>query len=147
LAHPLLDLGLRRAAQHQREAQIGGNGHMRIKRVVLEYHGHVALLRRHLVDHALADADLARSDVLKARDHAQQGRLAASRWADQHDEFAVRDQDADPVDHLAGAEGLAHVADRDRSHAFLPLPALFLTSCAPDRSLAGRPARAARRPP
>ena len=109
-----------RAAQHEREPHIGGDRHVRVERVVLEHHGDVALLRRHLVHDALADADLARSDVFEPRDHPQQGRLAASRRADQDDELAVVDQDVDAMDDLDGSERLSDVADRDGSHAVPP---------------------------
>ena len=44
-----------------------------------------------VVDHAVADGDLAGGDVFQPRDHAQQGGLAAARRADQHDELAVID--------------------------------------------------------
>jgi len=86
---------------------------MRIKRVILEHHRDVALLRRHVVDHALADADLAAGDVFQARDHAQQGRLAAPGRSDQHDEFAVADGDIDAVNDLRRPERLLDVADSD----------------------------------
>jgi hypothetical protein len=44
---------------------------VRIERVVLEHHRDVAVARRHLVHHALADAQLAVADVLEPGDHAQ----------------------------------------------------------------------------
>ena len=78
LHHARVDLLLRRIAQPQREAHVGPDRHVRIKRVVLEHHGDVALFRRHVVDHAIADADLAAGDVLEPGNHAQQGRLAAA---------------------------------------------------------------------
>ena len=87
---------LRRAAQLEREAHVGGDRHVRIERVVLEHHGDVALFRRHVVDDAVADADLAAGDVLQPRDHAQQGGLAAAGGADQHDELAVVDGHVTP---------------------------------------------------
>src|SRR6266545_7406619 len=117
-----LDLGFRRAAQLEREAHIGGDRHVRIKRVVLEHHGDVARLRRQVVDHALADADLARGDVLETGDHSQQRGLAAARRPHQHDELAVADHDADAMDDLRGAERFSDLADRDRSHALPPAP-------------------------
>ena len=73
-----------------------------------------------------------RGDVLEAGDHPQQGRLAAAGGADQHDELAVADGDVDAVDDGRRAEGLADVADRDRSHPFLPageLEVFCLGSC------------------
>src|SRR5499426_3716932 len=120
-AHALLDLALRCAAQHEREAHIGGDGHVRIERVVLKHHGNVALLRRHAIDDALADADFAGGDVLEPSDHPQQGRLAASRGSHEHDEFAVVDEDVDAVDDLDRSKGLSDVADRDRSHGTPPV--------------------------
>src|ERR1041385_7113928 len=47
--HPRVDLGLGRGAQPHREAHVVGDRHVRIERVVLEHHGDVALLRRHVV--------------------------------------------------------------------------------------------------
>ena len=106
---------------------------MRVERIVLEHHGDVALFRRQVVDDALADADLAAGDVFQAGDHPQQGRFAAAGGADQHDEFAVADGDVDAMDDGCRAEGLAHVADCDRSHSLLPgrrggPPHIFLCS-------------------
>ena len=132
--HTLRDLTLRRAAQHEREAHIGGDRHVRVEGVVLEHHGDVALFRRHAIDHALADADFAGGDVLEPRDHAQKRRLAASRRSHQHDELAVVDQDVDAVDDLDRSKGLSDVADRDRSHGLLP-----------SRGPSGRPLKRARR--
>jgi hypothetical protein len=51
---------------------------MRVERVVLEHHGDVALRGFELVDHALADADLAAGNFFQAGDHAQQRGLAAA---------------------------------------------------------------------
>jgi len=115
-----------RAAQLHRERHIGGDRHVRIERVVPEHHGDVALFGRHVIDHALANADLAGSDIFEPRDHAQQRRLAASRWAHQHHELAVADEDADAVDDLHCAKSLPHVADRDWRHSvLLPAPNWF----------------------
>src|SRR5262245_45083368 len=93
---------------------------MRIERVVLEYHGDVALFRRQVVHQAPTDTDLASADVLKARDHAQQRGFSAAGRTDQHDEFAVANRDADAVNDLRRAERLVEVLDRDRGHDLLP---------------------------
>ena len=97
------------APQLQREAHVAGDGHVRIERVVLKDHRHVAVLGRRRVDHAIADANLAAIDRLEARDHPQQRRFAASRWPDEHDEGAVGDVQRDATDHLGRAERLADV--------------------------------------
>ena len=70
---------------------------MRIERIVLEHHGDVAILRRHVVDDVAVDRDLAAGDFLEAGDHAQRRRLAAARWADQDDELVIRDVEVDAL--------------------------------------------------
>jgi hypothetical protein len=98
--------------------------HVRVERVVLEHHGDVAVLGRHVVDHAVADGDLAAGDLLEPGDHAQQRGLAAARRADQHDELAVLDVEAD-VFHggdilaLVAFVDLENIAQRDFGHAVL----------------------------
>jgi hypothetical protein len=39
------------------EGQVLLDGHVRVERVVLEHHGEVPVLRRQVVDHAVADRD------------------------------------------------------------------------------------------
>jgi hypothetical protein len=112
----LVDRRLVLLRQHQREGEVLAHRHVRIERVVLEHHRDVALFRRNVVDAALADADLARADLLEARDHAQQRRLAASRRADQHGERAVGDVDVDAVQDGGLAEALLDRLDRDACH-------------------------------
>ena len=55
-------------------------------------------LRRHVVDDAAVDRELAGGDRLEAGDHAQRRRLAAARGPEQDHELAVRDGEADVVD-------------------------------------------------
>src|SRR6266566_4431828 len=94
---------------------------MRIECVILEYHRDVAIGRFDLVDDAPADVDLAAADGLEARDHPQQGGLAATGRADQHTELAVADLEVDALDGLEAAGiGLAHVAEDDVSHWLHP---------------------------
>ncbi len=95
LLHALLDLGLGKMLQPQPERHVLVDRHVRIERVVLEHHRHVAVFRRHVVDDRAVDRDLAVGDVLEAGDHAQGRRLAAARRADQHDEFLVGDVEVD----------------------------------------------------
>ena len=47
--------------------------HMRIERIVLEYHRNIPILRRHLIHQAVSDIYLALRDCLKPRDHTQSG--------------------------------------------------------------------------
>ena len=82
---------------------------MRIKRVVLEHHRDVAVHRLDLVDALIArlDPDRARGDGFQPRNHTQQGRFPAARWADDNDELTVLDVDIDPVDHIRLAKGFS----------------------------------------
>src|SRR5438309_2666384 len=119
---PCVVLRVGHAAELEREAHIGGNGHVWIKRIILKYHGDVALLRRHVVDHAITDAYFAGRNVFEARNHPQQGRFTAPGRPNQDDEFSVADRDIDALDYSRCAEGLVDIADCDRRHAFLPSP-------------------------
>ena len=86
-----MHLVLRGFAQAKPEGNVLVHGQVRVQRVVLEHHRNVALFRRQLVDDAVADEDLTVRDVFEPGDHAQRGRLAATRRADEHEKLAVRD--------------------------------------------------------
>ena len=108
----------RHTAHLEREGEVLAHGHERIERVVLEHHGDVALLRRQLVDDAVADANDAGADGLETCQHAQQRRLATAGGTDQHHELAVVDGET-AVDHGVGAVrvGLADVLEGNARHA------------------------------
>ncbi len=55
-------------------------------------------------------------DPLEPREAAQQRRLAAARWAEQHHELAVVDLEVDAVDRGELPEVLLHTLERDLSH-------------------------------
>ena len=95
---------------------------MRIERVVLEHHGDVALFRRHVVDDALADQDVALRNLLEPGDHPEQRRFPAARRPDQDDELAVGDIDVHAVDDLHRAEGFADIAKCNWRHWSSLLP-------------------------
>ena len=62
---------------------------MRVQGIVLEDHRDIAILRRHVVDHPVADLDDAFGDLLKPSHHSQEGGLAAAGRTDEHHELAV----------------------------------------------------------
>ena len=97
VTHALVQLRLRRARQLQAEGQVVVDLHVRVQRVVLEHHRDAALLGGQRVDGAVADAQLAASDALQARDHPQQRRLRAARRADEDHELAVPHFQVHPV--------------------------------------------------
>ena len=86
---PAVDLVLGNLLEGQAEGDVLVNGHMGIQGVVLEDHGDVPVLGSHVVDHPVADVQLAAGDVLQARDHPQSGGLAAAGGAHQDDELLV----------------------------------------------------------
>jgi hypothetical protein len=69
-----------------------------------------------MVHGAVTDGDRAAGDGLEACNHPEQGRLAATGGTDEHDELAVRNVDADPMQDLHGPERLRYIADCDLRH-------------------------------
>ena len=82
----------------QAERDVVGHGQVREQRVRLEHGVDVALVRRHADDVAAGQHDPARVGLLEAGDHAQRGRLAAPRRAEQREELAPPDLDRHVVD-------------------------------------------------
>jgi hypothetical protein len=99
------DLGLRHAAQLQREADLLADRHVRVQRMVLEDHRDVAVLGGDVVDDALADAHGAGADLLEARNHSQHGDPAAAGRADEDHKLAFRDRQ---VKRIIGQSRRAH---------------------------------------
>src|SRR5262245_5814452 len=119
-ADAFVDLAPWSAAQFHGERHVVGDRHVGIERVILKYHGHVALFRRHIVDDTVTNADLAPGDVFEPGNHPQQRGFAAAGGSDQHDKFAIADRDVDTMDHGCRTESLSYVTDCDRSHSLLP---------------------------
>jgi hypothetical protein len=97
----------------QRVGDVLRDRHVRVERVRLEDHRHVARPRGHVV-HALgADQDVARGRVFESRQHPQRRRLPAPRRPEQHDELAVLDAQRQVVHDHRRAEPLGHVDEAD----------------------------------
>ena len=95
---PLGPLGLRHPLDLEVEADVLADGHVRVERVGLEHHGDVAVLRRHVGDVTVADADRAVVDRFEPGEHPQRRRLAAARRSDEDEELAVVDVQIEVVD-------------------------------------------------
>ena len=118
LADPALDLRLGRVPQLQPEGQVVRHRHVRVQRVVLEHHRDVAVLRRQVVDHPLADRDGPAGDLLQPGDGPQRGRLPAPGRPDEHHELAFLHLKVQVVERLdAPAVNLLHVVERDTRHS------------------------------
>ena len=105
---PALDFFLGGLAQLQAEGHVIINRHMGIQRVVLEYHGDVAILGRDVVYQFVADVQLALGDFFQAGNHAQGGGLTAAGGADQNDKFLVFDIQAE-IAYRGNAAGIYFV--------------------------------------
>jgi hypothetical protein len=132
------DLLLGGAAHAQAEGHVVVDALVRVERVILEHHGDVAVARRQVVHHPVADGDLAAADRLEPGDHAQQRGLAAARGADQHHEFTVTDVEVDAVNHGHLAENLLNAPDCDARHPFLPSVGRSFWRLSPDCAETGR---------
>src|SRR5579883_43074 len=116
LAHALFQLGLRNAPKLERVREVVVNVHMRIERVALKHHRDVAIFGRQVVDHPIADVDLAGRRLLESRDHAQRGGFSRSGWADHDEKLAVVDFQIDLAQREDVAECLADPTESYTSH-------------------------------
>src|SRR5437764_3272908 len=117
--HTLFDDSGRLFSNAQSEAKILAHGHVRIERVVLEDHCDITLLRGQVRDIAIADADDAVGDALEAGHQSENGRLAATRRADEDEELAIRCvESAIPVGDIAARVALVDGPRGSPGHGF-----------------------------
>ena len=89
---------------------IGGDGHMRKQRVVLEDDADAALARREAVHALSANMHFALGLHLQTGKNAQQGAFAAARRTEQCNQFACGYVEVDVFDHRHGAEAMPDAA-------------------------------------
>ncbi|MPN25105.1 hypothetical protein SDC9_172512 [bioreactor metagenome] len=106
---------------------------MRVQRVVLEHHRDVAVFRRNVVDHPVADLDRPLGNVFQPGDHAQRGGFAAARGADEDHEFTVADFEVD-VFH-GGHVAVVNLVDVFQNHFCHLLIPFALRSVTPEQPL------------
>ena len=82
-------LGLGHLLHFQREADVLQHRHVRVERVILEHQADAALFRGHVGHVVVVEVDLAARDRQDARQHVEDGGLAAARRAEQGDQFPV----------------------------------------------------------
>jgi hypothetical protein len=112
--------------QLQAEGHVVVQAHVRVQRVALEHHRDAALGRRHVVDHALADAQLARADVLQPAITRSSVDLPQPEGPDEDHELAVPDLQVDTVQDPDFAEVLDHAGQTDVCHATPPRHSRFV---------------------
>jgi hypothetical protein len=137
-----LDLAPAVAADAHAKREIAFDRHVREQGVVLEHEGEVAIARIDLVDPPGADIEIAGGDRLETRDHAQGGRLAAARRAEQDHELAVLDLEVERI-HGGDPAGvdLGDALEPDVVHRIAPLTPASACSGEARRSAPARSAR------
>ena len=114
-------IGLRLTAHLQRELDVGLHGLVRVQRIALEDHRHVAQLGLDIVDLGVADEDVTAGRRLQSGDHPQQCALPAAGRPEQDHEVVILDVDRHVVDgfQLAAAlpERLRDVIETNLGHA------------------------------
>ncbi len=106
-------------AKLQAESHVLVDGHMRIKRIILEDHGDVAVLGRHIVHQVAADLELAAGNLFQPGDHPERRRFAATRRPDENDEFLVGDLQVDVMDDSQRAVGFVQFLECNAGHQVL----------------------------
>ena len=76
-------------AHLQWKADVFIDVHIRIERVALEHHGHVAILGLQVIDPLAIDQDFAIRGILQPRDHSHRRGFSTARRPQQHKEFPV----------------------------------------------------------
>src|SRR5581483_8322990 len=112
LAHQRGNFCLRHAFHFQGKGDVFRDRHVRIERVVLKYHRHVALGWRGVGDVAAVELKPAFVDRLESGNHPQGGRLARTRRTEQRKEFLRRDIKVDPFQRLERAVKFAQSRER-----------------------------------
>ncbi len=90
----------------QRISDVLGDSHMRIERVVLEYHRDITILSRDIIHAVFAYEDIARSRVFQTGEHSESSGLATARRPEEDYKLAVFRSEIQLLDHRRLAEGL-----------------------------------------
>ena len=120
-ADALVDLARRAPAQLEAEGEVVADGEVRVERVALEDHRHVARARRLARDVTTGELDRSRVRLLEPRHEPEERALAAAARADEDGERPLRNVEVDAPQDRVRAERLGHAArgtpDRSRAHA------------------------------
>ena len=120
LADDPVPLGLRHLPDLQRVADVVLDREVRIERVGLEDHRHVAIFRQHVVDAPVGDIDVALGDLLETGDHAHGRRLAAAGGTEEDEKLLVLDLEIEIADGDEIPEFLGDAIEAYIGHAGMP---------------------------
>ena len=116
--HLFGDFVMRHALGLQRERYVAKDAQVRVKRIALKNHGHVAGARRQ-VRHVLPiDQNIARSRQFQPRNHAQQGGFAGARGTQQNQELGFVYRKIDAVHGIAAVKTFRQRPGFDCCHFF-----------------------------
>ena len=87
------------AAAPQTKADVVGHAQVRVERIALEHHRHIAGCGPQPADRATADKDFACGGLFQARQQPQQRALATTRGANQYQKLAVVDAEIEVLQH------------------------------------------------
>ena len=111
-----IDLHPRQALRDERKSNVLAHVHVWVQREHLEHEGDVTR-RGALETHVfIAEENLPRGRQLQAGDHAQRGRLAAARRAEQAEEVAIVDGEGRVLHRGEFGEGLVQVLNANLGH-------------------------------
>ena len=117
LFHARPDLALGGSPQFQSEAQVAADRQMRIERLMLKDHGHVAIPRRQPFRRPTGNDDPAGGGLLQPGEQPERRRLAAAGGPHEDQQFVVLDLQAEVIHGANPAgKGLAEMGDYDRRH-------------------------------
>ena len=116
--HTALDFILGHTTNLQAIGHVVVNRHMRIKRIVLEHHRAVTILRFKLIDNAIPDHKFTTGDLFKTCHHTQERGFTTTRGPHDHDEFAIFNVEGNAMDNSNVTITLADIFKLNTGHNF-----------------------------
>ena len=115
--HLTLDVAPAHSLRAQAERHVLAHAHVRVERIVLEHHRHVALMRLQPGHVTPAEHDAPARRPLQPGDASQRRALAAAGRAEQGEELAMRDMEVQRMHRRHRPIRLAHPFQRHACHA------------------------------
>lgn len=112
-------IGLGHTTALQTESDVLRNGHIWIERIGLKHHCNIAIPRVQSVYNTVANGNFTTVNALKARDHVQQGGLAAAGWPQQDQKITISKVNIDPVQDVIPTQFFADVGNSKSRRSFI----------------------------
>src|SRR5690606_14185659 len=118
--HPPVHLLPAHLAQPQGKRDVVVHGHVGVEGVALKDQPYAPPFGRHVVDPLVVKKDVAASGPVDAREHQQNGRLAAAAGPQKGQQLPVFDLQVHTLDGLNGPKALGQAVESDAGHNQLP---------------------------